>query len=361
MWSNVFSNSRINTTAYETINVKKPERLPESERMPIILCVDSRSRNKEQYPASYKYRIELGKEYRQVISMRLIKAIIPKTEYIINTNNNMIHIQETLGSTVGITMPIGNYTITTFTSALQTALNAALNNTYTVSVNVTTNQIRIASDLNTSGSVFKLIFTDGENKYPTNSMGELLGYNSTTYLYGSETVSATAGDTHIYGYGFTGVITAGDVVRIDGDNTVYTVSTVTDNSLTVSPVIAANATSASLILGTHIAPNFYNLTGDSYVELHITDLDRNESTSTAVDGAFVTLPLSSAVGSINYMELNEMMSGGKGHIKYFNPPLGKLGKLDISFLKYDGNYYNFHGREHYLEFELEVLNNIEHF
>ena len=48
---------------------------------------------------------------------------------------------------------------------------------------------------------------------------------------------------------------------------------------------------------------------------------------------------------------------GKGRfIKYFNPPLGKLQKLDISFVTYDNNPYDFNGHDHTLFLQMMSLN-----
>lgn len=352
---------------YSIFNVKPRDENRTFGRIQQTLCIDSRDRNTKNYPNSNNYRLNLEKVYKDVISIELTKAIIPQTGYIINHHNNKIHIQETNNITVIISIPVGNYTITTFTTALQNAINSAvtagnLASTYTISVNTTNNKIKLSSDLSGGDGIFKLIFADNSNKYPSGSMGYQIGFNQKNYLFAQGTVIAD-GTTILTGTNtnFSDILVAGDVVRIDGDASVYTISTVDSNTqLTMTgAVTTTSGVSKNMILGAHVAPNFYNLTGDSYVLLHIDELERHDGVKNSIQNAFTTIPFPSQVGSVEYI-LNDKLGNSKD-IRYFNPPFGKMDRLTISFRDYNNNLYDFNGRDHYLEFEVYMLNKQERY
>lgn len=96
------------------------------------VIIDSRDRNIDKYPEPNKYTLDLEHDMYNVISVELISAEIPNTEYIINNDNNSLHFEETNGATLIATIPVGNYTITTLATAIQTQMNATGNSTYTV-------------------------------------------------------------------------------------------------------------------------------------------------------------------------------------------------------------------------------------
>ena len=68
--------------------------------------------------------------------LRLAYASIPISWYNINSTNNKIYFQEnSIATNIIATIPVGNYNITTFTTAISTAMNAVSTggayNTYT--------------------------------------------------------------------------------------------------------------------------------------------------------------------------------------------------------------------------------------
>ena len=70
-----------------------------------------------------------------------------------------------------------------------------------------------------------------------------------------------------------------------------------------------------------------------------------------IHNVFAHVPLSSTSSTIDF-RTNE---GNKKNVKYFSPPKGKLEKLSIRWSDYDGNLYNFNGREHFLEFAVYTV------
>lgn len=110
------------------------------EIIDIYLTIDSKDRNHDiDEPNNYK--IYLPQEYNNVISIELISAEIPNTQYIINSFNNILHFQELNtqvldNTTYEAIIPIGNYTISTLSTAIENALNIYGTSTYTVTNNL---------------------------------------------------------------------------------------------------------------------------------------------------------------------------------------------------------------------------------
>lgn len=171
------------------------------------LCIDSRDREFTQ--ESYKMHIDLDKTIKQIFSIELISAEIPKIQYIINENNNILHFQETNGITLQATIPIGNYTINEFITELQNQLNNVGASNYTVSL-IDNCFIKISSDLTGGGNIFSLLFNGGTENYglktrsiyKRNSIGDVLGFPIQDNI-GASNYTATEkyklnGETNVY-------------------------------------------------------------------------------------------------------------------------------------------------------------------
>jgi len=96
------------------------------------LLIDSRDRNILKYPNPNSYLLDLEREIYNIISIELISAIIPNSEYIINNHNNLFHFEETNNTLITAIIPNGNYNLDTLASALQTQLNISGSSSYTV-------------------------------------------------------------------------------------------------------------------------------------------------------------------------------------------------------------------------------------
>lgn len=97
------------------------------------LIIDSRDRNTD-HGSENKYTILLENDIQNIISVELIAAIIPNSEYIINVNNNILCFEETDGTTLTATMTIGNYTLSEMATEIQLQLNSSGSSTYNVDV-----------------------------------------------------------------------------------------------------------------------------------------------------------------------------------------------------------------------------------
>ena len=108
-------------------------------------------------------------------------------------------------------------------------------------------------------------------------------------------------------------------------------------------------------INSHItAPNRYDLFYNRYLVLHIKELERLRSKETSVMDSFAILPLNDKSNSLINVDASKYPTSKE--IKYFTPPLGKLDRLTIQFLTYDGYEYDFNGLEHYLDLRINMLN-----
>lgn len=114
------------------------------------VIIDSSKRNTAIYPSnnSWKYNC-IKNTYQNIKKVELVQAIIPNTQYIINSNNNVITITGN-GQPYAGTIVNGNYTPSTLATAIATALN---NNgstlTYTCSVDTNISYLFTITSSNT--------------------------------------------------------------------------------------------------------------------------------------------------------------------------------------------------------------------
>lgn len=270
---------------YSTNNISNTRHIPN------VLIVDSRDRNDTAYPDQHNYRLNLKKIYKNIVSMELISAEVPRTGYIVNDNNNKIYFEETGGTTLTATIPPGNYDTSSLPAAIKSALEAVGGSTYTVTYNSTTNKITIASDGAGGAGIFNLLFDGGTENYD------------------------------------------------DSTKTIYL-----DDS--AGPIIGFAKTDLSGSL-TYTGQNVINLNGECYIFMIIKEFRRIDSRNITVDNAFAKLVFDNGLNSFKFYEGEQARP-----IKYFSPPHGKLSHLSIEFRTYSGDYYNFNGVDHSLSFEI---------
>ena len=104
----------------------------------------------------------------------------------------------------------------------------------------------------------------------------------------------------------------------------------------------------------YTAENKYDLFYNRYLILYIEELERLRSKETSVMDSFAILPLNDEPNSLINVDACKYPTSKE--IKYFTPPLGKLDRLTIKFLTYDGYEYDFNGLEHYLDLRINMLN-----
>jgi len=258
------------------------------------LVIDSRDRNISDYPNNYNYQIDFDEIYKSVTSIELVSASLPKTEYLINNTNNTIYFSENGGDLITATIPTGNYTEATLATAIETVLETAGTDTYTVSVDTTlTNKYTITK----SSGTLELFFNGGTEQhgvstrtiYKDNSIGRIIGF---------------------------------------------------------SPIDLSGA-------ATYTGQNQYNLNGPSYVLLKILNIDNLEGVhNKSVSKSFAKIPLDTNQRDYKFFKAQT------DYIvkKVFQPPLSKLSQLNIEFRNYDNSFYDFGGLPHCLYFKIDTLN-----
>ena len=260
------------------------------------ISIDSRDRNTDIYPTTQDYVIVLDKEYKDIISVELISAVVSKTQYNINSSNNIIDFLEETGDiTMQATISTGNYTI----SELLTEIISELNNissiqgntlTYTLTVNSKTNKIDITANDN-----FSLLFNGGteihnsgtRSIYPTNSIAPVIGFDRKDYI---------------------------------GTNT-------------------------------YSSPFMYNLDGEPYVFLYIKELENIEGSLNENGNSFTKLILDTEQNKSMYYGNNKDFISKKT----FSPHFGSLNQLIIKFYNYNGDLYDFNGINNSLYFKITRL------
>ena len=258
------------------------------------LVIDSRDRNTDNYPNEYKYQIDLDRIYKDIVSIELVSANVPKTEYLINSSNNTIYFTENGGSELTAVIPTGNYTPTTLATAIKDAMEAVGADTYTVTADETlTNKFTITKSSGTLG----------------------LNFNGGTETYGLST------------------------------RTVYRNSSI-GSVIGFSPIDLSG-------VATYTGQNQYNLNGPTYILLNIDNLDNLWGVhNNAVTKSFAKISLDTNQSNYKYFKSqNDYIVR-----KEFSPPLAKLAQLNIEFLNYDGSFYDFNGLPHTLYFKITTLN-----
>lgn len=143
----------------------------------VDILIDSRDRNYDEYDSN-NYILDLHKEINNVFSIELIYGIIPKSEYIVNLNNNILYVEEVSGNVIQVEIPVGNYTKTELASEIETALNNNVNlsSTYRViteDVSIILNRIETddSNFINYTGTNVEYIFNNNINQYWTTDLG----------------------------------------------------------------------------------------------------------------------------------------------------------------------------------------------
>lgn len=270
-----------------------------------ILVVDSKDRAINEEPN--KYDLKLKKEYHDVISVELKKAYIPNSDYIINEHNNLFYFQDN-SAQVGrcqyhkVELPIGNFPIDDpMCDSIRSLLEAGLNLVtpgieYTVEVDPNTNLFTFTQVAGGSG-IFNILF-----RVPKVS-GDSSGHN----------------------------ILPSSMYEIIGFKPLDHVGK-----------------------AKYTAEYTYCLRPIRYIIMRIKNLERVDSVSNHIQDSFCVLPLDTRVNNFMLSDNCDDLDN-EVYQKDFNPPLGKLDRLNFEFLDSNGNPYNFRGKNHVLVFEIVSL------
>ena len=354
----------------ENLDISKIEK-PQPKNEKVItkhnIIIDTRQRDYELYPEPNNYLIELMEPHRNVEKIELIAAMLPKTEYNISTENNLLVV--TIG---GITKQLyiteGQYSIgTNYTGStykpdstpaifgLIAEVTKILNSFYLPSVETRFNVFLATLPLvnggtgNFSSILNRIVITNDtddfsidftNSNYSSGSPFRVLGFNKKIYNSSKTNI--------IYG---------------------------TDNTGSCTPSDLTSGTKHTVFIASLTAVHDYDLMDDpKYIIMELEfgnkSADRVESIDVATNQKFAIIIYDANepdVISSSYSPGGNVIYDTKkpGRLKAlkgsdfdkkiikFDPPI-TLENFKISFYKYDNTLYNFHNREHLLTFELDI-------
>jgi hypothetical protein len=340
------------------------------------LIIDSRQRNYSIYPNPNYYLIELVSPYRNVDRIELIAAMLPKTEYNINSDNNLILVsvnstQEALYLTPGQYLVGSNQTGIPFYQAngsqmlygLLAELKRVLNthtlaaggfNVFLATEPSPSDPLTPSFGTGRNASILnRIVITNDTSNFSIDFICENYSSDSPFRVLGFlKQVYTSAKDIFIYGTDNLGTCTSTNInsdppfqISIDAISSEFDFNMMDDPQYIIMNL------------------EFGNRSGD-----------RVESTDLATDGKFAVIlydanepdniyTYSSNTSAVQGVQIMYERKPGrlkalKGtdfdkKILTFDPPI-LLDTFKISFTKYDNTPYNFLNREHMLTFEIDV-------
>jgi len=331
------------------------------------VVIDSRQRDYSIYPYPNKYLIDLMEPHRNVEKIELIAAMMPKTEYNVNSDNNLLIVtisgitqelyltpgQYTIGTNNfgGTYIANGNLPVTGFISELSKTLNTHIysNNSFNVflatipggSQNGTGQYASVLNRIVVTNSSTSFTIDFRNTNYSSGSPYRLMGFLKTVYtsgtngsFYGSDNlgtctpVNLKNGNIHVLG--------------IQGICSVFDYDLIDDPKYIIMNLEFGNK-SADRIESIDIASN---------QKFAIIIYDANEpdnQESVNINGNNVQLTTVRKNGRLKALKGSDFDK----KILNFEPPI-TIENFKITFYKYDNTFYDFHNREHLLLFELEV-------
>ncbi len=376
------------------VHPKWPEFDPDKAKTKTIqLVIDSRDRNRKNYPNPNKYVLHLLDDIDNVTAVELIHAYIPSSGYNINESNNKINL--TIGTTQNeIVFNEGIYQIeddTITETYLFNEINNSISDNSISNLNITYSKLLNKSifytDFGKVNTTDEIIFNfyggdfnydnhlgEIDTKYKKNTIGYTLGFDSqdigfittdTISYNGSQIIGISKEIKELLPKNIINLIKDGSnetyiKLTTDTKNTIvkFSYSNLSiNNALNVSFVhgdALLTSTEYTIHLPYILSPGCVHLSEDPYILLHIRDLSIYDSRDKNSSKAFCKIPIE---GEVNFDNLS-----GVGIIKKFSAPK-RIDKLDIKFLRYNrliGNdeiLYDFKGRDHVLTFAVTCSNN----
>lgn len=266
----------------------------------IYLHIDSRDRDLNKYPNSNSYRIKLlNNKIRNVKSIELISAKIPKTGYIVNEYNNKMNFQEN-SVNYEVTLSLGNYSSVSFSSEIENKLNnLGTTNSYSVSIDNSTSLLSISR--NSGSNSFALLFSSGSFSDSINSNGNIIRGLSARTLMGFEIQDYSDSS---------GTITSPKKIDLNSNDEIFL--EINNYMGNINALYSENS----------------NLRGKIFSHIYLDVLN----------------------DQIKYIKYPDNKI-----IKDFFPPMNNLGFLEINFKDYFGKLYNFRGAENSIVLRVSYL------
>lgn len=327
---------------YDNHVIKPPsiERKDQNKRFNTLI-IDSRDRNYNLYPNANDYTVDLDEDYQDVLSIELVSAKVPFSNYLINKTNNILYFSESNEDIVilnndvspvvqpnllSIEIPPGNYLKTPLAVVIQDLLNnhPTKSNTYTVTYTQVTDNYTISSD-----GYFQLIFNGGTEPYGPQSMEKITRRD----LYGSIVYDN-------YGQPIIDIVKVGQVRDIYVKNTIARVLGFSRKNRTDNDTYSSD-------YRCDFSPN-------NYISLKIINLNHIDSNQKSIKDSFAIIPTVYSDMEYQQLEVLNIYSSTYTDKKIFTQPK-RIGELKLRFYTYDGELYDFQGMEHRLVFIITSL------
>jgi hypothetical protein len=296
------------------------------------VIIDSRDRQVTTTSSPGNYTVLFPTVYSNIYSVTLRSYEVPFTYNQFSACQNNTSFSMTYNSSGGtvtstrtITIPDGNYTITTLPSFLTQNMNAAFGTTAARTLNAYWNP--------TTGlaSIYSTISSDSLSLNFSASQGINCGTGQ--------------GVSHSTGWGF-GYFLGFYQSNYASSNT---------------PIITAANTLSALTVP-NVTGNFImNTNPDTYILMDIPGLNKIDETGIdgkyagRIDGAFAKVPLTNNTGE--YLFYQDTSGPSPLNQRVYNPPISKLDRITVRWRRHDGRTIDFNGGEHSFTLEFELLDN----
>jgi hypothetical protein len=330
------------------------------------IIIDSRQRDYSIYPDPNSYLLNLMEPHRNVEKIELIAVMLPKTEYNINSENNLLLVNIE-GTTEALYMIPGEYSIGTNTIGSEYITNGS-----TPIMGIIAEVVRTLNSHTLSAGAFNVFLaTTPKVSGGTGNNASILNRLVIT----NDAVSFSI-DFICNNY------SSGSPFRILGFQKIVNVSVIgveyygTDNLGTCTSANLQNGVTFTTTIDSMISIFDYNLIDDPKycimdLEFGNKSAERIESIDIASNQKFAviiydanepdninTINKNGTNVVLNYVHKPGRLKALKGadfdkKIITFEPSI-TLENFKIIFTKYDGSLYDFHNREHLLTFEIDT-------
>ena len=327
---------------YDNHVIKPPsiERKDQNKRFNTLI-IDSRDRNYNLYPNSNDYTVDLDEVYQDVLTIELVSAKVPFSNYLINKTNNVLYFSESTIDIVivnndvskeiqpnllSIEVPPGNYLKITLAAKIQDLLNAATTHGYTYTVTYT--QVTDNYTISSTG-YFQLIFNGGTEPYGPQSMEKVTRRDT----YGSI----------VYDNNGRPIV---DTVKVGQSRDIYV-------KQSIARVIGFSRFNRTGDL-TYSSDYRCDFSPNNYISLKIVNLSHIDSNQKSIKDSFAIIPTVYSDMEYCQLEVLNVYNSNYTDKKAFTQPK-RIGELKLRFYTYDGELYDFQGMEHRLVFNITSL------
>ena len=402
--NNLYNNLQTIKPNYNNFIIEPPEKNKTHKRISDKLVIDSRDRNYILYPGSHNYQLTIDNEYNDVVAAELILAQIPNSGYNIHDGNNQLLIHDHKDNHILIKLKNGEYTNSSLINYLNGSKGNILNDYnnnkqfFNFYLDPDTNKIKIKYNKKFIFNNMPYIINTQINKCNNMniddyykmiefySIDKTLGFKREIHdsikiecisncdsicdcdpnsdIIIQESVFEDEDELSSNGYELITIIikkglcdllnlySYGDYIDI-GDHTYRIYKIINSFKMSVENIQGSNNNLQKKNINNSyklISNNVFNIECPDYVILDIPEFHSLKSDNNNIHDSFCIIPLNTKCKTIIDSDTNLR------EIKFFNPPLPRLSKINIRFKRYDGSDYDFNGKEHMLMFNIYSLN-----